>query len=124
MSSQLGVPVKLLKECIGKKISVEACNGDVFRGLLDEAEENMSISLSEVKVVLVDGKTLDMESIYIKGSRVRLVNLPESTAEMLPNLTRPQRPVFRGGKRGGFRGGRGGGGQRFAGRPPSDRRRY
>lgn len=124
MSLQLGVPAKLLKECIGKKISVEACNGDVFRGLLNDAEENMSVSLSEVKVVLVDGKTLEMESIYIKGSRVRLVNLPESTSEMLPNLTRPPRPVFRGGRRGGFRGGRGGGGQRFAGRPPSDRRRY
>lgn len=124
MAMNLGVPLKLLKEFLGRKITVEASCGEIYKGELLEAEENMSLCLKEVNATLVDGKNVDMKSVYIKGSRIRLISLPEAAAnDSLQTLTRPS---FRGG-RGGFRGGRGGGGRRGGGgggKPSYDRRRY
>lgn len=115
MAMNLGVPCKLLKEFKDRKITIEANNGDVYRGLLHDVEENLSVSLDEVKATMSDGKIVQMKGVYLKGSRIRLISLPDSAAEYMPQLTRPARG------RGGFRGGRGGRG-RGGGRPSFGRR--
>lgn len=111
-----GVPLKLIKEFLNRTITVETSSGDVFKGTLLDIEDNMNMTLNSIKATLVDGKTAEMASLYIKGSRIRIVALPESAMDSLPSLTRPS---FRGrgGRGGGFR--RGGGG-----RSSYDRRRY
>lgn len=130
MAMQLGVPLKLLKEFLSRKITVETSSGESFRGILLDAEENMSVSLGSVKATLADGKSAEMVSVYIKGSRVRLISLPDSAKDSLPSLTRPFVYRGRGGRGGGFRGGRGGGnyggGRRRDGPSESsyERRRY
>lgn len=112
----LGVPCKLLREFKDRKVTIEANNGEVYRGILHDVEENLSVSLDEVKATMSDGKVVQMKGIYLKGSRIRLISLPESAADYMPQLTRPP---SRG--RGGFRGGRGGRG-RGGGRPSYGRR--
>lgn len=129
-SDNTGVLLKLLKEFSNRKITVETSAGDVFKGVLLECEDNMSIALSGVKATLVDGRSVEMTSVYIKGSRVRLINLPDSAIDSLSSLNRAAsrgRGGFRGrggrggrGGGGGFRRGGGGGG----GKPSYDRRRY
>lgn len=115
MSMNLGVPCKLLQEFKDRKITVEANSGEVYRGILNDVEENLSLSLDDVKATSIDGQVIKMKSVYLKGSRIRLVSLPDSAAEYMPQLTRPP---ARG--RGGFRGGRGRGGG--GGRPRFSRR--
>jgi small nuclear ribonucleoprotein (snRNP)-like protein len=48
MPTQIGVPVKLLYECEGHKISVELTNGEVYRGLMVDAEDCMNIQMQQV----------------------------------------------------------------------------
>lgn len=127
--STLGVPCKLLKEFLNRKVTVETGTGEIYKGVIVDCEDNMSMSLTNVKVTFIDGRTVNMEDVYIKGSCIRLINLPDTAKDSLASLTRDR--GFRG--RGGFRGGRGGGGRgggrRDGGSKPSykssyDRRRY
>ena len=48
MPTQLGVPVKLLHECEGHKISVELTNGEIYRGMMVDAEDCMNMQLQQV----------------------------------------------------------------------------
>ena len=98
----VGVPSKLLKEFKDRRITVEVSSGEVYKGIVHETEENLSVSLGDVKATLVSGRVVKMDEVYIKGSRIRLINLPDSAADYMTKL---MRPPSRG--RGGFRGGRG-----------------
>lgn len=48
MPTQLGVPVKLLHECEGHKVSVELTNGEIYRGMMVDAEDCMNMQLQQV----------------------------------------------------------------------------
>lgn len=48
MPTQLGVPVKLLHECEGHKVSVELTNGEIYRGMLVDAEDCMNLQMQQV----------------------------------------------------------------------------
>ena len=45
MPQSIGVPVKLLHESEGHKVSIELVNGEVYRGLMMDAEDNMNCQL-------------------------------------------------------------------------------
>lgn len=119
----IGVPIKVLHEAEGHIITCETANGEVYRGKLIEAEDNMNSQLTEVTVTYRDGSTAQLQTIYVRGSQVRFMILPD----MLKNapMLKQQRgstagrgksailkaQVSRGRGRGGFRGsfrGRGG----------------
>jgi small nuclear ribonucleoprotein D3 len=48
MPTTIGVPVKLLHECEGHKISVELQNGELYRGTLVDAEDCMNLQMQQV----------------------------------------------------------------------------
>ena len=48
MPTQIGVPVKLLHECEGHKVSVELTNGEIYRGMMVDAEDCMNLQLQQV----------------------------------------------------------------------------
>ena len=119
----IGIPVKVLHEAEGHIITVETCTGEVYRGKLIEAEDNMNSMMQDVSVTYRDGQTAQLQNIYVRGSQVCFMVLPD----MLKNapMLRQQRSstggrdrilktqVGRGGGRGRPRGGgRGGGGDR------------
>ncbi|GFU27525.1 sm domain-containing protein [Nephila pilipes] len=115
------VPVKLLTEYVNKKITVDTSKGEVFEGVLVESEENLSLSLNDVKATFASGHTTEMENVYIKGHKVRFIALSEDeakdTVNRLQKLAISARGVAsrgRGGRGGGSRGG-GGGGSRGGG---------
>lgn len=85
----IGIPIKLLHEAEGHIITCETTNGDLFRGKLVEAEDNMNCAMSEVTVTFRDGKVKPMANIYIRGSKIRFLILPD----MLKNA-----PMFKAGK--------------------------
>jgi len=98
--SIIGVPVKVLHEAEGHIVTVETTTGEVYRGKLIEAEDNMNSQMASVTVTYRDGRVAQLENIYIRGSKIRFMILPD----MLKNA-----PMF---KNMGGRGGRGGSGAR------------
>ncbi|CAA7261634.1 unnamed protein product [Cyclocybe aegerita] len=78
MASQgLGVPVKLLHESLGHIITVELKTGQLYRGKLAEAEDNLNISLRDITVTGRDGRVSQLDQVYIRGSMIRFfINHP------------------------------------------------
>ena len=95
--SVIGVPIKVLHEAEGHIVTVETTTGEVYRGKLIEAEDNMNSQMASVTVTYRDGRMAQLEHIYIRGSKIRFMILPDmlKNAPMLKNM----------GGRGGGRGG-------------------
>ena len=80
-----------------EKIFDLTCILQVYRGKLIEAEDNMNSQMASVTVTYRDGRVAQLEHIYIRGSKIRFMILPDmlKNAPMLKNM----------GGRGGGRGG-------------------
>jgi len=82
----LGVPVKLLHEAVGHTVTVELKTGELYRGKLDETEDNMNCQMVNVIMTARDGSQHPLEQAFIRGSHIKFVILPD----MLKNA-----PMFR-----------------------------
>ena len=67
----IGVPIKVLHEAEGHIITCETITGEVYRGKLIEAEDNMNCQMTAVTVTYRDGRVAQLENIYIRGSKIR-----------------------------------------------------
>jgi len=76
-SSKVGIPIKLLYEAEGMKITVETKKGEIYRGLLLGAEDTMNVSMSEVLRTSQTGKITKLPTVYLRGSSIRFVALPD-----------------------------------------------
>ncbi len=52
-------------------MTCETVTGEVYRGRLVEAEDNMNCQMTSVTVTFRDGRVATMENIYIRGSKIR-----------------------------------------------------
>ena len=118
-------------------MTVEMKNGDLYRGYLEEAQDNMNLTLKNCKKTDRNGKETMVEITYIRGGNIVFIVIP-SMLSKAPFFDRiklwrqfkghAQRGANtvevaagrggRGGGRGGFGGGRGGfggGGRGFGG---------
>jgi small nuclear ribonucleoprotein D3 len=82
----IGVPIKLLHEAENHVVTVELKTGELYRGYLMEAEDTMNMRLDDVYMTCRDGKQLRFDQIFIRGSQVRFIIIPD----MLKNS-----PMFR-----------------------------
>lgn len=73
----IGVPIKVLHEAEGHTITLETMNGEVYRGKLIEAEDNMNCQLSQITMTARDGRVSKLEQIFIRGSKIRFIILPD-----------------------------------------------
>jgi len=135
--STIGVPIKVLHEAEGHVVTVESTTGEVYRGKLIEAEDNMNLQMKDNTITYRDGRVAQLEYVYIRGSKVRFMILPDmlKNAPMFKQKTRGggagrgksailRAQAGRGGRGRGFgdRGrGRGGFGDRGRGRGGFDR---
>ncbi|GFX88948.1 hypothetical protein TNCV_2852481 [Trichonephila clavipes] len=110
------VPVKLMNEFVEKEIKIFTKNGETFEGIMMKdlaggpaVLEGMHFNLKNVKANFASGHTANLETVFIRGSRIRFVGLPSEAKELVDRMERAARPAPRG--RGG-RGGRGRGGYR------------
>jgi small nuclear ribonucleoprotein D3 len=76
-NNKIGIPIQLLYEAEGMKISVELKNGEMYRGLLLGAEDTMNVSLSEVIKTARNGKISKLSQVYLRGPAIRLMVLPD-----------------------------------------------
>ncbi|KAH8275399.1 small nuclear ribonucleoprotein Sm D3 [Drosophila bipectinata] len=124
----IGVPIKVLHEAEGHIITCETITGEVYRGKLIEAEDNMNCQMTQITVTYRDGRTASLENVYIRGSKIRFLILPDmlKNAPMFKKQTgkglggtagRGKAAILRAQARGRGRGGPTGGG-RGTGGPP------
>ncbi|CAN0078669.1 unnamed protein product, partial [Ascophyllum nodosum] len=73
----VGVPIKLLHEGEGHGVTVEMKNGEIYRGHLNEAEDTMNCFMTGVTMTARDGRVSKLEQVYLRGSHVKLVVLPD-----------------------------------------------
>jgi len=73
----IGVPVKLFKEAESHPVTVELKSGEVYRGTLEESEDSMSCLLRNVHHTGRDGRVTRLEAVFLRGSQIRFVVLPE-----------------------------------------------
>jgi small nuclear ribonucleoprotein D3 len=76
-SASVGVPIKLFREAESHAVTVELKSGDVYRGTLEESEDTLSCLLKDVVHTAREGRVLRLESVYLRGSQIRFVVLPE-----------------------------------------------
>ena len=77
MSKHVGIPIKVLHDAEEHTVTVELKNGEVFRGKLDEAEDNMNVHLSNCTKTAKDGKVSTLANCFLRGSHVRFMILPD-----------------------------------------------
>lgn len=58
-------------------VQVELKTGESFRGELHDAEDNWNVQLSNVTATARDGKVSHMEHIFIRGSQIRFLIIPD-----------------------------------------------
>jgi len=73
----VGIPVKLLHEAEGHVITVELKSGEMYRGSLFLAEDNWNCQLKDVTATGRDGRVNQLSHIYIRGSRIRFIIVPD-----------------------------------------------
>lgn len=73
----MGVPIKVLHEAEGHIVTCETIVGELYRGKLIEAEDNMNCKMSNVHVTYRDGKTANLHNVYIRGSKIIFLILPD-----------------------------------------------
>ena len=86
MPMSIGVPVKLLHESEGHIVTVEMTSGEVYRGLMVDAEDNMNCQMQNVTVTSREGKPSKMEHVYIRcvlKTHTSLIPFPFSTISPL-----------------------------------------
>nr|TKS03161.1 small nuclear ribonucleoprotein D3 [Populus alba] len=75
MSRSLGIPVKLLHEASGHIVTVELKSGELYRGGMVECEDNWNCQLESI--TYTDGKVSQLEHVFIRGSKVRFMVIPD-----------------------------------------------
>ncbi|XP_017785145.1 PREDICTED: small nuclear ribonucleoprotein Sm D3 [Nicrophorus vespilloides] len=73
----IGVPIKVLHEAEGHIVTCETITGEVYRGKLIEAEDNMNCQMTNITVTYRDGRVAQLENVYIRGSKIRFLILPD-----------------------------------------------
>merc|ERR1712124_137709 len=73
----VGIPVKLLHEAIGHIVTIELRNGEMYRGDMTSAEDNWNCQLKNVLATAQDGRQTQMEHIFIRGSHIRFLTVPD-----------------------------------------------
>ena len=73
----IGVPIKLLHEAEGHQVILELKSGEIYRGRLIEAEDNMNVQMAGITRTHRDGRVTALEQAFIRGSQVRFLILPD-----------------------------------------------
>ncbi|KAI9016641.1 hypothetical protein DFJ74DRAFT_708706 [Hyaloraphidium curvatum] len=73
----IGVPVKLLHEASGHVVTLELKTSLVYRGKLLDVEDNMNMQLKDVTATHRDGRVTQLDQVYVRGSQVRFVVVPD-----------------------------------------------
>ena len=73
----IGAPLKIFHESKGTIVTIEVKTGETYRGKMIETEDNMNCQLQDVTMTAKDGSQKRLEYIFIRGSQIEFIVLPE-----------------------------------------------
>lgn len=73
----VGVPIKLVHEAKNHVITIEVKTGEVYRGYMVEIDDTMNCLIENCHFTASDGKTSYFDQVYIRGSQIRFVIVPD-----------------------------------------------
>ena len=68
----------LLAMLQGNEVVIELKNDTEVRGFVEEASNKMDVQLCNCSQTNIDGQSIDMDRMIIKGKSIRFVHLPKS----------------------------------------------
>jgi small nuclear ribonucleoprotein D3 len=85
----IGIPTILLHDTEGTIVTIELKNGETFRGLLDESEDNMNCIMKNVTKTDTNGNVSQLELCYLRGSQILMIIIPDmlKKAPMFKRMT-------------------------------------
>ena len=69
--------MKLIHEAEGHIVTVELTNGELYRGVMIDAEDSFNCQLQNVTMTSKEGKTTKLEFVFLRGSKIRFIILPD-----------------------------------------------
>ncbi|GBG30677.1 Small nuclear ribonucleoprotein Sm D3 [Hondaea fermentalgiana] len=78
--ASIGIPLALLYDAEGVMITVESVQGDMYCGLLDQTDDMMNLHMKNVRRTDSEGDTVKLERMYMRGSMIKLIILPDILA--------------------------------------------
>nr|CCA17104.1 conserved hypothetical protein [Albugo laibachii Nc14] len=73
----VGIPTILLHDGEGTTVSIEMKSGEIYRGYLEETEDNMNCVLKEAMRTDINGNTTHVELVYVRGSQILFIVFPD-----------------------------------------------
>ena len=73
----IGIPVILLHDAEGGHVTIELKNRFVYRGILDEAQDNFNCTLKNCVRIDPLGEETQLEMTLIRGGQIRFIVVPE-----------------------------------------------
>ena len=71
------IPIKLLHEAVGFKVTVELVSGDCYNGVLSCVEDHMNLNLSNVTHTDVENNVTNAETVFIRGTNILTIQIPD-----------------------------------------------
>ena len=91
MASGMGIPLKLMYESKGLKVTVETKDGSSYSGKLYSVEDTMNMRLSRVVRTTRQGRSSTHDIVFLRGSQVRFVVFPEHLRHAGMFVERPKK---------------------------------
>lgn len=80
----VGIPTILLHDGEGTTVSIEMKSGEIYRGYLEETEDNMNCVLKEAIRTDINGNTTHVELVYVRGSQILFIVFPDIYPSLQP----------------------------------------
>lgn len=61
-------------------VTVESVHGDLYCGFLDQTDDMMNLHMKNVRRTDADGEVVKLERMYMRGSMIKMVILPDVLA--------------------------------------------
>lgn len=76
-NNRVGIPIVVLHDAEGAVIEVETKNGELIRGLLFEAEDQMNLYIKNAVIHDTNGVKRKINQVYLRGTEIVFIVLPD-----------------------------------------------
>ena len=76
-NNRVGIPIVVLHDCEGAVVEIETKTGELIRGLLFEAEDQMNLYIKNAIIRDIHGVKRKSPQVYVRGTEIVFIILPD-----------------------------------------------